>query len=68
VNLSFFLVQNYLQLWLMTENGCMMVGERMELTHYQTMESRGVHGASVEMVYSTTRKRFQYTFVGSVIC
>jgi hypothetical protein len=27
VNLSFFLVQNYLQLWLMTENGCMMVGK-----------------------------------------
>jgi hypothetical protein len=61
-----------------------MVGERMELTretgyirlisssnmlsHYQTLESTGVHAASVKMVYPTTRKWFQYTFVGSVIC
>jgi hypothetical protein len=38
------------------------------LSHCQTLESRGVHVASAEMVYPTIRKRFQYTFVGSVIC
>jgi hypothetical protein len=61
-----------------------MVEERMELTrengyirlislsnmlsHCQTLESQGVHATSVEMVYPTIRKRFQYTFVGSIIC
>jgi hypothetical protein len=29
------------------------------LSHCQTLESRGVHAASVEMVYPMTRKRFQ---------
>jgi hypothetical protein len=58
----------------MTENGCMMVGEIMEITwengkirlislsktlsHYQTLESWGVHAASFKMLYPTTRKRF----------
>jgi hypothetical protein len=38
------------------------------LSYCQTLELRGVHAASVEMVYPTTRKRFQYIFVGLVIC